>query len=160
MGFPTGEITTPRDASNYEFFKLLNSGATFGEAWLFTDSASGTLLGDPTLRLRPQKIASVNLEPQSLTLNSLQKLEKVKINNLGSEDLENLAGRITYNHAYDDKQLELEAQVPSELKPNSQQELLIAIEEAPKGSFNGQLHLVYAGKEGYWIQLFPISGTI
>ncbi|MFA4887547.1 MAG: C25 family cysteine peptidase [Candidatus Nanoarchaeia archaeon] len=160
VGFPEGELRGPRDAGTYKFFKLLNSGATFGEAWLVSDLGSGNLLGDPTLRLRPQKIASIKLELNKIKLNSLHDIKSVKIYNLGQKNLENLNGYTSYNHAYDPKQLETEVQTPSELLPTSNKEILIAIEQAPQGNFNGQIHLVYAGEDGYWIHFLPISGTI
>jgi len=127
---PDGPLRGPEDATTYKLLALLSKGTSFGEAWIFSgDSVSGSILGDPTLRLRNQKIAKVEIEPRFVSINGAEDIQEVKIKNLGNNELKSLIHTFTFNHDYDPEAVEVDFQLPGTILPSKEEILRITYEE-------------------------------
>ena len=155
---PTGLVTKAEDATPYKLFTLLQHGASFGESWMFSyGSISGSLLGDPTLRIREKKIADVRLEQDRLNLYSIDKEYEITIWNDDRSDIKNLYHPFTINHPYEFGLIELETHIPGKIKKESNDKIKVILEER-NGSFEGRLPLVFVSDNGYSIQFLHITG--
>jgi len=153
-----GPVRGVEDVTSYKLLNLLNHGANFGEAWLFSYGAiSGSLLGDPTIRLREKRFVTIELSQSKVQLDSIGIITEVTIFNHGSKDVKIMAHPFTLNHPYDTDLVELEAETPGIIPQGLSDNIKLAI-EAKNGNFDGRLPLIFVGDEGYSIKFLEISG--
>jgi len=159
---PEGTLRGPEDATTYKLLALLSKGASFGEAWTVSESSiSGSILGDPTLRLREKKIAKVEVNPLSVRINRAEDIQEVKIKNVGDNKLEALTHSFTFSHAYNPEAVEVDFSLPSTILPSEEKTLRMMYEEdKAQFDFIGRLPLVYIGEEGYWIYPLSVIGSV
>ncbi len=159
VGKPS-EVRWPSDAMTYNFFNLLDKGVSFGESWITLSNGGGvvgSILGDPTLRLRPQKIAPVKITPDKIEMDKELTLYESTIFNLGNNDLELLYREFRFNHVYDADEIEVGAKTTSLIPAmeSKQNEFYFEGDE----NFDGEQLLVYSGEDGYLINFYSVGGT-
>ena len=154
---PDGPVEKASDATPYKLYALLEKGASFGESWLFAyNSIPGSLLGDPTIRLRERKIADFSISQNKINLDTINKLYEINLVNNNINELRNLQHPFTFDHPYEHDLIEMELSLPGKISKNSEGKVMLGLEKQ-NGHFKGRQPLIFVGDDGYSIQFLEIT---
>jgi|SRR3989344_775411 len=146
------ETRNQRGTTPHKYLTMLNHGASASEARIA--AGTGTLIGDPTLRIYDQNVAEIEVRDLPLELTKIGDERELSLYNNGKNSIEHVSHGISVSGTA----CHVETSIPLNLKAQDEEQMLVVLEKGTSCTIEQML--AYAGNDSYWITFIPITANV